>query len=107
LVPRGNGDRLPWVFRIDTNIGYRKYFTDDLTMDITMDVYNVANFQAATAVDENYTFSDVIPIEGGTRQDLETHTDIDGNPIEKNPNFGNPVAFQSPRVFRFGVRLNF
>jgi hypothetical protein len=107
LVPRGDGDRLPWVFRIDTNIGYRKYFTDDITMDITMDVYNVANFQSATAVDENYTYSDVIPIEGGTRQDLETHTDVLGEPIEKNPNFGNPIAFQSPRVFRFGVRLNF
>ena len=92
---------------LDANIGYRKYFNEDLTMDITMDVYNVANFQAAIAVDENYTYSDVIPIEGGTKQDLETHTDIKGDPIEKNPNFGNPTAFQSPRVFRFGVRLNF
>jgi hypothetical protein len=107
LVQRGGGERLPWVFRIDTNVGYRKYFTEDLSMDVTMDVFNVVNFQATTAVDENYTFSDVVPIEGGTVEDLETHTDVYGEPIEKNPNFGNPVAFQSPRVFRFGVRLNF
>jgi hypothetical protein len=72
-----------------------------------MDVYNVANFQAATVVDENYTFSDVVPIKGGSLSDLETHTDVEGNPIVKNPNFGKPLAFQSPRQFRFGVRLNF
>jgi hypothetical protein len=60
-----------------------------------------------TAVDENYTFSDVMPIEGGTEADLQTHTDVNDAPIEKNPNFGNPIAFQSPRLFRFGVRLNF
>jgi hypothetical protein len=107
LVERGGGERLPWVFRLDTNIGFRKYFSDNLTMDITMDVFNVANFQAAIAIDENYTLSDVVPIEGGTLEDLQTHTDINGNPIEKNPNFGNPTAFQSPRLFRFGVRLNF
>jgi hypothetical protein len=107
LIPRGGGERLPWVFRLDTNIGYRKYFSEDLSMDVTMDVFNVANFQATTAIDENYTFSDVMPIEGGTVEELQTHTDIHGAPIEKNPNFGNPIAFQSPRLFRFGVRLNF
>jgi hypothetical protein len=107
LIPRGTGERLPWTFRIDTNIGYRKYFTKDLSMDITMDVFNVANFQAAIATDQNYTFSDVIPIEGGSLEDLTTHTDVNGDPIVKNPNFGKPIAFQSPRQFRFGVRLNF
>lgn len=107
LVQRGGGERLPWVFRIDTNIGYRKYFTEDLTMDVTMDVFNVVNFQATTAIDQNYTYSDVMPIEGGTVEDLQTHTDVNGQPIEKNPNFGNATAFQSPRLFRFGVRLNF
>ncbi len=107
LVERGGGERLPWVFRIDTNIGYRKYFTKDLTMDVTMDVFNVVNFQSAIAVDENYTYSDVVPIKGGTLEDLENHTDIKGNPIVENPNFGKPTAYQPPRQFRFGVRLNF
>lgn len=107
LIPRGAGERLPWVFNIDTNIGYRKYFSKDLSMDITMDVFNVANFQAAVAVDETYTNSDVNPIQGGTLEDLETATDVNGDPIVKNPNFGNPLAFQTPRQFRFGVRLNF
>ncbi len=107
LVARGGGERLPWMFRIDTNVGYRKYFSKDLSLEVTMDVFNVANFQAATVVDENYTFSDVVPITGGTLKDLETHTDVAGEPIVKNPNFGKPLAFQSPRQFRFGVRLTF
>lgn len=107
LIPRGSGPRLPWVFRIDANIGYRKYFTEDLMIAMTMDVFNVANFQAVTGIDENYTFSDVAPIAGGDLTSLETHTDVAGNPIVKNPNFGNPLAYQTPRMFRFGVRLNF
>ncbi|WP_165703816.1 TonB-dependent receptor [Enhygromyxa salina] len=107
LVPRGDGERLPWVFRIDTNIGYRKYFTEHLTMDLTMDVFNVVNFQAVTGIDQNYTFSDVVPIPGGSLEDLDRHTDAGGDPIDRNPNFGKPTAFQSPRLFRFGVRLNF
>jgi len=28
-------------------------------------------------------------------------------PSEKNPNFGRPLAYQSPRVFRFGLRTTF
>jgi hypothetical protein len=107
LVSRGGGERLPWVVRLDTNIGYRKYFSRDLSMDFTMDVFNVANFQSVVAIDESYTFSDVAPIEGGSLEDLQTHTDVTGEPIIENPNFGNPTAYQSPRLFRFGVRLNF
>ncbi|PRQ03292.1 TonB dependent receptor [Enhygromyxa salina] len=107
LIPRGAGERLPWVFRLDTNIGYRKHFTDDLAVAVTMDVFNVVNFQAVTAVDQSYTYSDVVPIEGGTLADLEGYTDGSGEPIVKNPNFGKPSAYQSPRLFRFGVRLDF
>lgn len=107
LVPRGAGERLPWAFRIDTNIGYRKYFNEDLSMDITMDVYNVANFQQVVAIDEQYTYSDVVPVEGATVDDLDNQTDAYGDPIVENPNFGKPLAFQTPRQFRFGVRLNF
>ncbi|MFO7562942.1 MAG: TonB-dependent receptor [Enhygromyxa sp.] len=107
LLPRGAGERLPWVFRIDANIGYRKYFTEHLAIAVTMDVFNVANFQQVTGIDQSYTYSDVAPIAGGTLDDLEMHTDVNGNPIVKNPNFGNPTAFQTPRLFRFGVRMNF
>ena len=106
ILPRGSGPRLPWTFRIDTNIGYRKMITKDLGITITMDVFNVANFQQVIAVDQSYTFSDVAPIKtGGTIADLKN--DVYGAPVVKNPNFGNPIAYQQPRLFRFGIRLTF
>jgi hypothetical protein len=106
ILPRGSGPRLPWTFRVDTNIGYRKMITKDLGITITMDVFNVANFQQVIAVDQSYTFSDVTPLKSGSSiGDLKT--DVDGNPVVKNPNFGNAIAYQQPRLFRFGIRLTF
>lgn len=106
ILPRGSGPRLPWTFRIDTNIGYRKMITKDLGITITMDVFNVANFQQVIAVDQSYTFSDVKPLKSGSEiKDLTT--DVYGAPVVKNPNFGNAIAYQQPRLFRFGIRLTF
>ena len=56
---------------------------------------------------ERYTFDEVNPIKGGTRDDLAMLTTTSGTPVTVNPNFGNPIAFQQPRQFRFGVRLTF
>ena len=68
-----------------------------------MDIFNVANFQEVIAVDQNYTYGDVVPIKGATADQIEAmYPDV-----EKNPNFGNPIAYQRPRMFRFGVRLTF
>ena len=75
MLPRGAGERLPWVFRIDTNVGYRKYFTEDLSIDVTADIFNVVNFQQVVAIDQAYTYSDVVPIEGGSFEDLEALQD--------------------------------
>ncbi|MCA9690073.1 MAG: TonB-dependent receptor [Nannocystaceae bacterium] len=107
ILPRGAGVRLPWVFRLDTNIGFRRYFSKDLAIAITMDVFNVANFQAATLIDETYTLQDVLPLADGTTEDLKSLKDIDGETVVVNPNFGRPKAFQTPRQFRFGVRFQF
>lgn len=71
-----------------------------------MDVFNVANFQQVIAVDQSYTFSDVKPLKSGSEiKDLTT--DVYGAPVVKNPNFGNAIAYQQPRLFRFGIRLTF
>jgi len=107
ILPRGGGERLPWVFRIDTNIGYSKRFSKDMALSITMDVFNVANFQQFTNIDQTYTSDDVLPIAGGTVADLEGLENTDGEAAVVNPNFGRPISFQRPRMFRFGVRLTF
>lgn len=107
ILPRGSGERLPWNFRIDGNIGYTKRLSKDVAIAVTMDVFNVANFQQVTAIDQRYTQADVVPIKGGTLADLAGLTDTEGNPVVKNPNFGRPILYQVPRQFRFGIRLTF
>lgn len=107
LLPRGSGERLPWQFSVDTNLGFRHEFTKDLALSITMDVFNILNLQAATQVDENYTTQDATPIRGGTVSDLDNLTDSEGLPVIKNPNFGKPITYQRPRTFRFGIRFEF
>lgn len=107
ILPRGAGQRLPWVTSLDTSLGYRFACTKDLSLAFTIDVFNVLNLQAATAVDNRYTNANVNPIAGGTTADLANLRDTDGNPVVVNPNFGRPTAFQTPRQFRFGLRLTF
>ncbi len=107
ILPRGSGERLPWNFSVDPQVGFRHQFSKDLALSITMDVFNVLNFQSVIAVDETYTNSDVNPIKGGSMSDLASLNDIDGMPVVQNPNFGRPVAYQRPRTFRFGARFEF
>ncbi len=107
ILPRGSGPRLPWRFSIDTNIGYTKILRKDLKLTFLMDIFNVANFQQVIAVDTTYTFDEVKPVPNGTAEDLKGLENNDGLPVSVNPNFGNPIAYQTPRQFRFGIRLSF
>lgn len=107
ILPRGSGERLPWTFSVDSNLGFRHEFSRDLALTVSMDVFNVLNLQQTIAVDENYTFSDVNPIPGGTMEDLNNLTDSAGEPVVTNPNFGKAIAYQRPRTFRFGIRFEF
>ncbi|QRN94218.1 TonB-dependent receptor [Archangium violaceum] len=111
ILPRGEAGRLPWVHRIDGRLALNYKMTQQLTASLSVDVFNVFNFQAPVAYDQNYTTADVLPIEGGSTNDLPSKlVDPDGNPIDPssvNKNFGRPTAYQSPRTVRFGARLSF
>jgi len=80
-----------------------------------MDIFNLFNFQKAVARDQRFTNTTVNPIPGGTQaENIEENpgkvTTTDGFPLtqdEVNPNFGNPSAYQPPRVFRFGLKGTF
>jgi hypothetical protein len=120
ILPRGSGERLPWEFSADLQLGYRFSIDKDKTIHATIDIFNVFNFQAAIARDERYTASAVLPVTTG---DLNSVKHPDGTPFiattadcppapaacvpEKNPNFGNPILYQPPRIFRFGLRATF
>ncbi|HRI06332.1 MAG TPA: TonB-dependent receptor [Nannocystaceae bacterium] len=107
LLPRGVGDRLPWSFSVDPTLAYTRSFTTDLTLTISLDIFNVVNLQRVIAVDQRYTFDFVAPVVGGTKDDLPALRNVDDHPAAVNPNFGKPTAYQSPRQFRFGLRLTF
>jgi len=107
ILPRGTAGRGPWVHSFDSRLSVNYRLTRELTASLSLDVFNVFNFQTATAFDQNYTFSDVNPIVGGSPRDLPSLRNVEGDPAIKNPDFGTPTAYQAPRSFRFGARVAF
>ncbi|APR81344.1 Hypothetical protein A7982_06691 [Minicystis rosea] len=110
ILPRGAGERLPWVFDIDAHLAAGVKLAKESSLELSLDVFNLFGFQAVTARDQTYTLDSVQPIEGGTIQDLARLKTAGGAPFDpqhKNPNFGNPIAYQAPRQFRFGAKVTF
>ena len=115
ILPRGSGKRLPWQFGADVQVAYRFGLSDTMTLALTVDIFKVFNLQGTTATDETFTDATVVQIRGGKPSDIvdangnvkPTLKDAQGNAVKKNDNFGNPVAYQEPRVFRFGLRAEF
>lgn len=108
VEPRGSGERLPWTLSADLRLAYGVKLDQQRMITLTIDVFNIFNFQTAQSTDERYTASDVRAVQGGSARDL---VNADGTPFDpskqKNPNFGRPTSYQAPRVFRFGLRGTF
>ena len=124
ILPRGSGPRTPWEFGADLSLGYRFQIDKDKSVAATVDIFNIFNFQAVTLSDQRWTASDVQPNTTGAQPDANgyipgivksgvlpppasTEEEYYLQPGEKNPNFGRPLAYQAPRVFRFGLRTTF
>lgn len=105
---RGSGERLPWTTSIDLRLAYGIKLDKDRSISLTVDIFNLFNFQSVSARDERYTASDVRAVEGGRASDL---TNSDGTAFDpdtqRNPNFGKATAYQAPRIFRFGLKGTF
>ncbi|MDI1449995.1 TonB-dependent receptor [Polyangium sp. 6x1] len=125
ILPRGSGGNLPWVHSVDSNLAVAYRVGKDSTLSVSLDVFNLFNFQAETSRDESFTYANVRPIEGGIPSDLpdkgETAcvtspgcryrlVNFDGSPFDpadRNPSYGSPTSYQSPRTIRMGMRLTF
>ncbi|NMO15886.1 TonB-dependent receptor [Pyxidicoccus fallax] len=114
ILPRGVAGRTPWVHTLDSNLGLDYRLSGSQVLSLTVAVFNLFNFQAATRVDEMYTDRYVFPVEGGTRADLPGRVQLtpeDGSGFlassDVNGNFGKPIQLQAPRQFRLGVRYSF
>lgn len=108
IEPRGSGESLPWTCSIDLRLSYTLKLDPQRSLALTIDVFNLFDFQSAIARDERYTASSVSGVQGGTVRDI---TNLDGTPfdpaMQKNPNFGRATAYQQPRIFRLGLRGTF
>jgi len=108
ILPRGAGGRLPWVHNVDAQVGFNYKLGRGMLATLTVDSFNLFNFQAVTAVDQNYTFDNVEALVGGKPEDLP-NLKIRGTetPVTVNPNYQKPLSYQTPRSIRFGARLSF
>lgn len=96
VLPRGSsGERTPWAHSIDTQLVLNHRVGKGDVVSLTLDVFNLFNFQRATRVDEHYTHVAVLPL--GTPL---TEADL-------NPDFKQPLQYQTPRQVRVGLRYAF
>jgi hypothetical protein len=109
ILQRGSGPRLPWVHSVDLHLSLQQPLPAGLTLQATLDAFNVFNFQAATAIDERYTLSDAVPLDcpACTEADLPNVRSPSGLPVVPNPSFRRPTAYQLPRTIRVGAKLAF
>jgi outer membrane receptor protein involved in Fe transport len=114
ILPRGAGGRTPWVHSIDTNVTAGIDLSKGSRLTVGVDVFNLFNFQQYTGVDQDYTLADVRPIPNGTTADLPGGKGkllyTDGSKFDdadKNPNFGKPNQYQTPRQIRLNARVTF
>jgi outer membrane receptor protein involved in Fe transport len=124
LLPRGEGERLPWQHNVDLHTALGVWQSKTNSISITADVFNLFNFQAITAQSQSYTLSNVSPITDAGQQSSpylpgrdkqEINPDfIKGAPgqpaftaAQRNPNFGQPTAYQDPLTIRIGLRTTF
>lgn len=122
ILPRGSAGRLPWVHDFDTHVGLSQKLARGYELSLSMDVFNLFNFQQYTNVDQTLTNTRVYAIEqGGKPEDLtacltennpgckviSTASNQPITPADINPNFKRPTAYQAPRSIRFGAKLSF
>jgi hypothetical protein len=90
-------------------------------LSVSLDVFNLFNFQQYTSIDQSFTFTRVYALEDGTKLSevkscmeeggaCKVIATATGQPITSadiNPNFQKPNAYQAPRSIRLGAKLSF
>ncbi|WP_165488732.1 MULTISPECIES: TonB-dependent receptor [Dyella] len=84
LTARGSQGRLPWQYRLDLGVQYRPAFANH-NLAFTMTVVNVFNKQTVLSMNELGETGSGAP----------------------NLSYSQPLSYQTPRYFQFGVRYDF
>ncbi|ATB29166.1 trehalose synthase [Melittangium boletus DSM 14713] len=107
ILPRGSGGRLPWVHNVDAHVGVNYKLGRGLLGTLTLDSFNLFNFQAVTSQDQVYTQDNIDALVGGTLADLPNVKNRNGQSPALNPNYQKPLSYQPPRSIRIGARVSF
>lgn len=118
VLPRGSAGRNDWIHNFDLKVGYSVQLSKSSTASLSVDIFNIFNFQGATTRDQTFTNEDAAAIQhaDGTPatpadiNDPSKFTHPDGSaitPDQRNPNFLKPTSYQDPRQFRFGAKVTF
>lgn len=113
LVARGSAGRLPGVYEADLHAEYA-IRAGAVTITPVIDIFNLLNRQGVTSVEELYN-SD------GTTAANDPKNQVGVLPgctaavaasgfdprCATNPRYGRAIAWQTPRLFRFGARISF
>jgi hypothetical protein len=107
ILPRGSAGTLPWTYSINVRAAAAYKLTSDYNLGFSVDVFNLTNQQAVQNVDENYTLDSIRPVVNGTVADLAYLKNTTGAPVNVNPTFNAPTAYQLPLSLRLGAKLSF
>ncbi|MCX5741120.1 MAG: TonB-dependent receptor [Proteobacteria bacterium] len=102
LVPRGSFGRNPILGQANAELTARWQ-----GLDVSLDVFNVFDKRAATAIDDVYTVDAVAPIDHGTAQDLVFARTASGRSPRRSTNFQYGTVFQAPVAATLGIRRAF
>ena len=96
ILERGAGERLPWVYSADLRLGYSHHIDKDKSIQVTIDIFNILNFQTETARDQRYTSSAVQPVTNGgvgqLRMPMALHLAARSTPTSATRRPTNPRA---------------
>jgi outer membrane receptor protein involved in Fe transport len=106
VYPRGDAGRTPDIWNLDLHLEYPVRLASGMELRLVTDVFNVTDQSDAVRVDQTWSFARFNttpdpPDCGGAGSGPGTDCPLG------NPNFGEPMALQSPRTFRLGVKLAF
>ena len=103
LIPRGAGGRLPSVTQANLHLGARRG-----RLALTLDVFNLFDRRAVTAIDEVYPADGATPIVGGTTADLPfaKADGDDGALLRVSSRYGRPTRYQAPALVLLGLALD-
>jgi hypothetical protein len=95
LSPRGTAQKTDWVNQLDLKFAYKMTVPTGQQMTLRADIFNVFN---SKAIQKRYEFGDIDAVYGP-----------DDLPVSyvPDPNYGQPLVYQTARYVRLGLDVQF